>query len=364
MIKKAARIFSVLLSLTFSGCSLPQIPPEVQLAESQNQDLSRAGAETYAPGEYTSYKKALLTGQENLRAEKARFLLFRDYTKIGNDFRNILKQGEDVRKTIQEQKEMKASNVLIQFSSLESRIRTLKELTHKINEGRLARKDLIKAELTLAEAGILIEKNDHINAENKFSTADILIKSAEEKILPIFNRYTDRNHINKWQRWVEETIAESKNNSAPAIIINKSERSLTIYKNGIPFRTYAVGLGRNGSNDKLHAGDNATPEGKYKIIKKLPRSQYHKALLINYPNEEDKRQFIQNKKRGIVPGKTGIGGLIEIHGGGKDSMTQGCISMDNTMIDQVYSLVDTGTPVTIVGAVNPKNRLSTAIEGL
>lgn len=364
MIKTVFSIVTILCSLIFSGCSLPQIPQEVRLAESQNQDLLKSGADSYSPEEYGRYQKALTTAQEHLAAENSRFLLFRNYAKIGNEFRDILKAGEEVRNAALEQKEMKLNNILIQFSSLENRIRTLKELTYKINEGRLARKDLIKAELILAETGILIEKKEHLHAEDKFRAADAYIKAAEEKILPIFNRYADRGLLHKWQRWFEETIAESRARSSMAIIINKSERLLTIYKNGTPAKTYSVGLGRNGSTDKMHAGDNATPEGRYKIIKKLPNSQYYKALLINYPNEEDKRQFVQNKKMGIVPVKTGIGGLIEIHGGGKDSMTHGCIAMDNSKIDEVYRLVDVGTPVTIVGAVHPRNRLSTALEGL
>jgi lipoprotein-anchoring transpeptidase ErfK/SrfK len=86
--------------------------------------------------------------------------------------------------------------------------------------------------------------------------------------------------------------------------------------------------------------------------------------LINYPNEEDTRNFISAKKNGLIPSKSKIGGLIEIHGGGKDSMTYGCISMDNNMIDSLFSLVNVGTPVTIVGAVDHNNTLSSAMEGL
>ncbi len=347
-----------------AGCNAPKIPQEVQLAESQRLDLLSSGAEAYSPGEFSAYQKALLGGLEHLARENEKFRLFRNYDNIKNEFSSILQQGEEVRRAVEQQKEQRSNTALMQYAALESRIVALKALTHKINEGRLARKDLIKAEVILSEAGSFIKQNEHPAAQERFNAADLLIKSAEDRILPIFNRYADRELIHKWRKWVDETIADSRNSDASAIIIIKSERQLTLYKKGAPVKTYPVGLGRNGSNDKLHAGDNATPEGKYRIIKKLPRSQYHKALLINYPNEEDKRQFKKNKEMGIVPGKTGIGGLIEIHGGGKDSMTYGCIGMDNAMIDQLYSLVEIGTPVTIVGAVNQKNRLSTAIEGL
>ncbi|PIP08288.1 MAG: hypothetical protein COX51_04730, partial [Syntrophobacteraceae bacterium CG23_combo_of_CG06-09_8_20_14_all_50_8] len=104
--------------------------------------------------------------------------------------------------------------------------------------------------------------------------------------------------------------------------------------------------------------------GKYRVIKKISVSRYHKALLINYPNDEDRRNFIRAKKKGLIPAGARIGGLIEIHGGGKDSMTYGCIAMDNNAIDYIFSLVPVGTKVTIVGAVDYENGLSSAIEGL
>jgi murein L,D-transpeptidase YafK len=168
--------------------------------------------------------------------------------------------------------------------------------------------------------------------------------------------------MNKWQRLAKETIDESKNSDTSAIIVNKSKRILVLYKSGAPFKTFSIGLGRNGSFDKLHAGDNSTPEGKYRIIKKISVSRYHKALLINYPNEEDQRDFIRAKKKGAIPAGARIGGLIEIHGGGEDSMTYGCIAMDNKDIDDIFNFVSVGTPVTIVGAVDYKNGLSSAIK--
>jgi hypothetical protein len=51
--------------------------------------------------------------------------------------------------------------------------------------------------------------------------------------------------------------------------------------------------------------------------------------LINYPNDEDRRQFAQAKRRGAISRRAGIGGLIEIHGGGKDGQTYGCVSLDD-----------------------------------
>ena len=355
-------ILSILI-LVF-GCTDPQMPPEVKLGEEQEHNLWKSGAEVYAPDGYNRYRISFRKAKENLIKEKSRFTWFQDYRVVQSEFRDVLKAGYILQEKILEQKNIKKESTSNQISSLKNRIETLKRLTEIINEGRLARKDLIKAELLLSEATSRYDKNDYVAAEDKIKNLSGFIKAAEDAILPIFNRYADRSQIRKWQQMADETVVESKNRGIPVIIVNKSKRILVLYKNGVPFRKYNVGLGRNGSLDKLRAGDNSTPEGKYRIIKKISVSRYHKALLINYPNEEDRRNFIRAKKNGLIPARARIGGLIEIHGGGQDSMTYGCIAMDNNAIDDIFSLVPVGTPVTIVGAVDYENGLSSAIEGL
>ena len=359
----SVKIILFFLTLSFFGCSFPQIPPEVRLAEDQEQSLWRAGASVYTPVEYTRYKIAIKKGREDIVREEAKFVWFRNYKPVETGFRDILRQGEEILKKVEGQKREKANSIAEQLLFFKNKIRTLRDLTLKINEGRLARKDLIKAELLLSDVSILNEKGEFNTAELKLRDISMFVTSAEESVGPIIDRYVDKNQIEKWQRWVEETVIESKDKGTTVIVVNKSDRTLTIYKNGNPFRTYNIGLGRNGSSDKLYAGDNATPEGKYHIIRKLPKSRYHKALLINYPSAEDRKHFLQAKKKGLVPQKAGIGGLIEIHGGGKDSMTYGCISMEDEQIEEVFNIVKIGTPVTIIGAVEYENRISSAIKG-
>jgi lipoprotein-anchoring transpeptidase ErfK/SrfK len=357
------KILILTILLWVFGCTASPMPPEVKLAEEQEHNLWRSEAQIYAPAEYNRYRISFRQAKEELIKEKSRFVWFQDYRIAQSEFRDVLKAGYVLQEKILKQKNIKKESTFNQIASLKNRIQTLKGLTEMINEGRLARKDLVKAELLLSEATVRYGNDDYAAAEDKIKKLSGFITAAEDAMLPIFNHYADRSHINKWQRLAKETIDESKNSDIPAIIVNKSKRVLVLYKSGVPFKTFNVGLGRNGSLDKLRAGDNSTPEGKYKIIKKISVSRYHKALLINYPNEEDRRNFIRAKKKSLIPAGARIGGLIEIHGGGKDSMTYGCIAMDNNAIDDIFSLVPVGTKVTIVGAVDYENGLSSAIEG-
>ena len=103
-------------------------------------------------------------------------------------------------------------------------------------------------------------------------------------------------------------------------------------------------------------GDNATPEGRYRIIRKRGRGEtrYHRALEIDFPNAEDRRAFTAAKRDGRIPANARIGGLIEIHGdGGKGAdWTNGCVAMTNTTMEELFRQVAVGTPVTIVGTIN------------
>lgn len=352
----------VLLAALF-GCASPAVPPEVKLAEEQEHRLWTLGAKVYAPADYEGYLNALRRTKEALIQEESRFAWFRDYRDVQSGFRDVLKTGYGLQEKILSRKRQQRERILGQIAGLQKQMEALKGLSERINEGRFARKDLSRAELLLSEAMSRCEREDYAAADDQIKRISDFISAAEDSIRPIFDRYADRSHIKKWKRMADETIAESQERDILAMVVNKSRRALLLYKSGVLVKTYQVGLGSNGSLDKLRAGDNSTPEGKYKVIKKNASSRYHKALLINYPNEDDRRDFIQAKKKGLIPARSRIGGLIEIHGGGKDSMTFGCIAMDNHAIDDLFHRIPVGTPVTIVGAVDHDNSLSSAVKG-
>lgn len=348
-----------------AGCSIPQVPPEAMEAESQEHDLWRNEAHIYAPREYEEYKSALRRAKDNLIKERKRVFLFRNYEPVQKEFMDIIQQGKDVLQKVYEQKNIISSNITNKIIFFQNRIKILKRLTALLNsESNFSRRQLIRAELILNEARLLNSRERYIDADKKLKGIRPYINSAMEDILPILNRYTDRHQIAKWQRWVNETIEESRTNGSYSIVVSKIDKRLILYKSGKPFKLYNIELGKYGFKDKLHAGDMATPEGKYKVIKKIPKSRYYKALLLNYPNEDDRSQFAIAKKNGLIPRRVGIGGLIEIHGGGMSGMTYGCIAMENNHIDELFDLVDVETPVTIVGAVEYENNISYAIKEL
>jgi murein L,D-transpeptidase YafK len=159
------------------------------------------------------------------------------------------------------------------------------------------------------------------------------------------------------ERWADQTIRESAQSQSYAIVIDKFAGKCFLYNSGKLKTSYPVELGKNWIGEKRYSGDKATPEGKYKITKKKDGQQtrYFKALLLNYPNDEDKQRFQSEIKDKTLPRHARIGGLIEIHGdGGKGvNWTEGCIAFSNDDMESIYRIVPVGCPVTIVGSLQP-----------
>lgn len=167
-------------------------------------------------------------------------------------------------------------------------------------------------------------------------------------------RFDDPGNLAKWQSWINQATASSRRNGGVAFVIIKERHRLDVYKAGRHVRSVPVDLGANYVNQKMHAGDRATPEGLYRVTQKKGNgsTKYHLALLLDYPNSEDRSRFADLKKRGEITRRTAIGGLIEIHGeGGKGyDWTDGCVAPSSEDMKLLYNEASVGTPVAIVGS--------------
>ena len=345
----------LVLAVFLVGCKVPPAPPEVQRSGDQEQDLWRAGASVFASQDYTAYLQALRSARQGYHQENLKLGWFRDYGRVSADFRSVIRTGDDILAKVQAYKADKRTSLEEGATNVRAKMATLKDITLSLTERGRARRQLAMGEVYLHEADSLMGQAKFEDASRKLAQAGDCVKDAEGAVMAFIARYLDRRQVEVWKKWTDETIAESRAKGVVALVVSKLERRLTVYRGGQAYRSYAVGLGFNGLSSKLHSGDNATPEGRYHILQKIAASQYYKALLIDYPNEEDKRRFAREKNRGTIPVTIGIGGDIEIHGGGPDSLTRGCISMDNDKMDELFALVGVGTPVTIVGTNETEN---------
>ncbi len=137
---------------------------------------------------------------------------------------------------------------------------------------------------------------------------------------------------------------------ADRIIIEKSKRTMTLFKQDQIVGVYKVALGRDPIGPKVMRGDNKTPEGLYFVDYKTRHSVYHRAFHLTYPNIDD---LMRADSLGVSPG-----GDIMIHGMGTKQLwmgdvqylfdwTNGCIALTNSEIEEIWDLVVPWTSVEI-----------------
>ncbi len=352
-----ACVTCVLGLITCIACNTPPAPPEAARAAALEQDLWRAGGSLFTPGEYEEFKAGLKSAGERIGTEEAKFGWFRDYAPVQAELKRLVAEGEALLRRIKNDKAAKARTFALSAETLAARIESLHRITQYFNENDDVRKNVSQAEIKLSEARMLVAKEKYELASAIAGEGGLFLDRAEEAAVRLFDRYLDSGQLAKWRRWADAAVEESLTNSAVTIIVNKVERKMTVYKKGEVRARFDIGLGKYGLSDKLCAGDEATPEGRYKIVKKFPASKFYKALLIDYPNEDDKRAFAEAKSKGLIPNHAGIGGAIEIHGGGKDSLTKGCVGLENKDMDDIYAWAEVGVSVTIVGATGIENTI-------
>ncbi len=213
---------------------------------------------------------------------------------------------------------------------------------------------LANARGALNEALAYQRGGDLATAATRARDAADLAGQASDRAAALASRYADRETVLRWQGWRNATIEWSRREGRPAIVVVKDAHLMTVYVGGVPVKSYTVELGFNWIADKRQEGDGATPEGRYRVASRMDRlsADYYKALLIDYPNAEDRAQFSRARQTGDLPASSRIGGLIEIHGSGGrgHDWTNGCVAVTNREMDDLFERVVVGTPVTIVGS--------------
>ncbi|MFL1404859.1 murein L,D-transpeptidase family protein [Marinobacter sp. M1N3S26] len=135
------------------------------------------------------------------------------------------------------------------------------------------------------------------------------------------------------------------------LVVHKDERRLYLMSNDQIIRSYRISLGKTPEGHKLYEGDSRTPEGSYTIDFRNPNSEYYKSIRISYPNHKDRKLA---EAWGLQPG-----GNIMIHGLPNDvgdmafayqglDWTDGCIAVTNEAMDEIWRLVEVGTPIRIL----------------
>lgn len=323
------------------------------LAAEQYLNLaSEAEADIDAAETFDSAKKTLRSARSAMMRQFGRPAFIRSY---GETRRLIQKGHELTAQSIQEARAEAASrqnriqDAIAQIRSEASEVRAFLLHLHPRYHRALrhvvaaeARITGVEAKLSATEGRAALEQMDIARAEVSLALRDV-----RELLVDFLARRSE------WESDLQATLEWSRRNDGAAIIVDKLNHRTHIVRGGRSVKSYSSEFGPRWLDRKLQAGDQATPEGRYKVVKEKGwgQTRYHRALLIDYPNDQDRRRFRNLSSSGMLSRRAGIGGLIEIHGeGGKgEDWTLGCVSLRNHEVDELCKHVGIGTPVTIVG---------------
>jgi murein L,D-transpeptidase YafK len=145
----------------------------------------------------------------------------------------------------------------------------------------------------------------------------------------------------------QSLAAEAK---ADRIVVEKGARTLTLFRGTTQLKVYRVALGRAPVGPKREEGDHRTPEGSYLIDGRKAESDFHLALHISYPNQDD---VAQASARSVSAGSdimihglpNGSGWIGALHR--RKDWTDGCVAVTDQEIEEIWRAVPDGAAVEI-----------------
>ncbi len=357
--KRIVLLFVIILLLAAAGMGTVAVltprPPmeEIHRCQKALSEAQRNGAEEYAPH---LYNDAQLTYEKAMREwgyQNEKFYLARNYDSL-KKFINLAEQKarESEQKSSSLQSSLK-DMVESEIKGIQYNINKFKNFYADLPLSKSLHQTFTRGQILISEGKEAYERGNLQGAAEKLKMGKEMILRADKQVEKMLTDYLE--DIPKWQRWTNESIEWSKNNHKCVIIIEKMAHTCRVYKNGSLKYEFIAEFGKNWIGHKHYKGDYATPEGKYQIVKKLGtrHTKYYKALLINYPSDEDKENFNKAIKNGSLSRGAKIGDMIEIHGDGGRGInwTNGCIALTNKDMDKLFDCAEAGTPVTIIGSL-------------
>jgi murein L,D-transpeptidase YafK len=151
-----------------------------------------------------------------------------------------------------------------------------------------------------------------------------------------------------------ERVMLRSTDSLPAVdhlVVHKADRRLFLMHGDTVVRSYKIALGLNPVWEKERSGDFRTPEGRYILSRRNPRSDYFLSIQVSYPNENDLKRAHRNH--------WDAGGSIMIHGLPNQlkhepsyyetrDWTDGCIAVSNSDMVEIWLLTPDNAPIDIL----------------
>jgi len=363
-------LYALLLTVIMAGC-VEAVPQDlIDAIDAIDRDLVALRAPEVASDDYTQFVQQWVPLKARVQYEDDLIRWPWESSDLERELRRLQAEGGRTVARLNERREAQRQMAAAKLARIEERLQLVASQVDAI-EGRIVLGEKsVQTDLLIKQAKSFYEQKDFGRSIQASEQAGQALGAQAAVLRRELGRYADEKRIAHWQLLANQTVEWSRTHQSTAIVVSKAERVLTLYKNGHKMLSYPIRLGFNGIREKQYQGDGATPEGRYRVTvrREEGQTQYYRALVIDYPNAEDRRRFKLAKMAGRIPSVKSIGGQIEIHGANNENelmaQTLGCILLDNPRMVALYERVELGTPVTIVGALTLQNSLALALAQL
>jgi lipoprotein-anchoring transpeptidase ErfK/SrfK len=340
--------------LALGACDQPPLA-EVDAARRAIERAAEAGGILRAPGVCAAAQAALATAEAEIRVQLKRSSWSRSFKEADLLAAGARAAGAAGGAHARAARELRRGRAEKALTDLQEAIAHTTALARHVPDGERIKDDILRAAISLGEGRTSFGHGMYERAEDAAAQGQQKIAAAVAGIDRFIDAFRSSPSLPAWRRWVKQTVAEAHTGNRTVVIVDKLRRQMLVLRGDDEVATYTVDLGLGGMDSKTHAGDAYTPEGRYHVteVRTPGRTRYYRALMLDYPNQDDLARFQALKSAGRLPRNGRIGGNIEIHGEGGRSRdwTQGCIALSNADMDEIVTLVGVGTPVTIVGMI-------------
>jgi L,D-peptidoglycan transpeptidase YkuD (ErfK/YbiS/YcfS/YnhG family) len=356
------------LAGSLSGC-VEAVPQEViEAVENIDRDLMELRAAEFSPNDYTQFTHQWVALRTRVQADEDLIRWPWEPNDLEVALRRLQEEGSHTVARLAKERESLRRSAEDKIARVEDRVRMMTLQVGAIDSRLVLGQKPVETDLLMKQAHAFFEQGRYDRSLDASDRAAQNLATQAAVLSSELGRYADRDRISQWQQLAKGTITWSRIHRTSAIVINKADRVLTLYRDGQKVLSYPVRLGFNGIREKQYQGDGATPEGRYRISSKRGQgqTQFYRALVLDYPNEDDRRRYQLGRKSGRIPVSRAIGGQIEIHGVENELMAQtlGCVMLDNSQMALLFDRVEKGTPVTIVGALHEQNSVALTLATL
>jgi lipoprotein-anchoring transpeptidase ErfK/SrfK len=363
------RILTLSLSAALLTACVPAVPDDVLASlEAIDQELIALRAPEAASDEYAHFVGQWVSLKARVQSDDDLVQWPWETNDVEEALRRLQEEGAAAVTRLHERQSALRQLAESKLATLDDRLQLITAQVELIDGRIVLGEKPVQADLLLKQARLFYEQKEYRRSIDAAERASQALLAQTSVLARELGRYADDKRITHWQLMAKQTIDWSRTHQTTAIVVSKADRMLTLYKDGRKVQSYPVRLGFNGIREKQYQGDGATPEGRYRITAKRGRgqTQFYRALVLDYPNADDRRRFNLAKTSGKISTAKSIGGQIEIHGVENELMAQtlGCIMLDNPQMTALFDRVSPGTPVTIVGALNGDNSVALALAQL